>query len=105
MRTVGGIGELAGDQQVSRPPVRLDVPHLGPRAPEVRRDGLVRVFLRVEDRKVAHLAPDLAVVSFDLGEAAAQPDVGADLLDGPDALVDHGGFVGGLGRHRQGGRR
>src|SRR5215211_338149 len=79
----GGPGELAGGQQVPRLPELLDVPHLGPRAPEVRRDGDVlfrpRDGILLQDRQVAHVRQDCAVASFDLGDAATQPDVRADL--------------------------
>ena len=48
-----GPSERAGDQQSPRPPLASVSHTRGPGAPELGRDGLVPVGLRVEDRKVA----------------------------------------------------
>ena len=99
LRTAGP-GEVARDQHVVT--VEGHVEHLGIRAPEARRHTLSVLFrLGVEDRHVGHAAQDRAITLLDPGEVAADPDVGADLLDGPDAPVDHGGVVGLLRRQRQ----
>src|SRR5215208_2736684 len=77
------------------------VPDLRIRAAKLGRDVLKFVCLRVEDGQVRDVGRHGAVVLLDLGELAAQPDVGADLLDRSYGPVDHRGFVGLLRRQRQ----
>src|SRR5215211_8482113 len=70
------------------------VPHLRTRAAKLGRDLHVLVTLRVEDGQVRDVGHHGTVALLDLGELAAKPDVGADLLDRSYGPVDHRSLVG-----------
>src|SRR5215208_7116036 len=96
---VCGPWEFARDQHVLA--VEGYVKHLGISAAKLWCDVLELVRLGVEDRHVGYVAQECATTLLDPREATANPDVGADLLDSPDAPIDHWRIVGLLRGQRQ----